>query len=350
MLQVAPVKREVIDQWMVAESGLPVRVVNGTRPENVERVGQLRSWSDQDLLALRSLGRVSLGHIRSFFRLCNQIETGKQTFQNIREAVSIFLDGPELKVLSLRYGLDRKDSVASRNCATLQEIGDAEQLTRERVRQVQETAIQKLKSRLATVCLQPFYDFFADYLAAHGKSLTCADAGPLQADAVLGGWNPCGVLLVLSDLAPERVSFYHDVFSTLALDDLRQIEAQAVEVLDHEAAPVPIDRILLALPALPGLDTDVRRRQTVACLLDHCPDVAATVDNRYFLYRNGTQPFLVEIVRELERPVHYRAVTDAFNDRLKPLSRKGAGFVLDRLNENPQCTRVDRGVYDLKAV
>ena len=47
----------------------------------------------------------------------------------------------EARVLSLRYGLD------GTNCArTLDEVGSVMQLTRERIRQIEKTAMRRLKS------------------------------------------------------------------------------------------------------------------------------------------------------------------------------------------------------------
>ena len=59
----------------------------------------------------------------------------------------------------------------------------------------------------------------------------------------------------------------------------------------------------------------------LSCILDHSPLVAATLDRRYFTYERGTQTFLAEVLKDIERPAHYRTVTNAFNDRLAP----GAG-------------------------
>ena len=205
MLQVKPVSRDVIDSWPVTGSGLPVRVVNSVAPANVERIGKLRGWSDHDLLALRSLGRISLTNIRSFFKLCGQIEQGKQTFQNIREVFDIFLDNAELKVLTARYGFERQDLAASRSWATLQEIGNAEHKTRERIRQIQETATDQLSSLLATVCLQPFNDYFISYVDKLGRVATCADLAPLQNDPVLSGYNVCSILLRLNAVGEHVV-------------------------------------------------------------------------------------------------------------------------------------------------
>lgn len=348
MLYATPVGRETIDAWPVDASGLPVRVVNSVLTAGVTTVGQLRAQSDQDLLGLRSLGRISLGHIRSFFKLCGQIEQGKQSFDNIRELLPLFLDGPEMKVVTARYGLEIEELALAKNCATLQEIGDAEHKTRERVRQIQETAMQKLRSRLATVCLEPFYILFAALLEARGTSVTCADVATLKNEAPAGGYNLCGVLMLLSDLHPERFTFHNDFFSTLSEQTIQTMESQAIELLNRSAEPVLLDEILKST-TMPSPSDEDRKRQLLSCILDHCTLVAATLDHRYFTYERGTQAFLAEVLKDLERPIHYRKVTDAFNDRLKPHSRKGAGFILEALNAAPLCTRVDRGVYDLKA-
>lgn len=348
MLHVEPVVREMIDAWPVDGSGLPVRVVNSVLTAGVTTVGQLRTQSDQDLLVLRSLGRISLGHIRSFFKLCGQIEQGKQSFNSIRELLPLFLDGPEMKVITARYGLELEEFTATRNRSTLQEIGDAEHKTRERVRQIQETAVQKLQSRLAAVCLEPFYVFFTGLLEARGTSVTCANVATLKNESPAGGYNMCGILMMLSDLQPSRITFYSDFFSTLSEQTIRAMEAQAIELLRRAAQPVPLDKILESI-SMPTPSDKHQKEQLLSCILDHCMQVAATLDRRYFAYERGTQAFLAEVMKDLERPVHYRQITDAFNSQLKPLSRKGAGFILEALNAAPLCTRVDRGVYDLKA-
>ena len=349
MLQVSPICREVIDLWPIAEAGLPARVINSVGPAGVANVGDLRKWADKDLLGLRSLGRISVGHIHSFLRICNQIELGKQRFSNIREVLSIFLDGPEFKVISARYGFDRTEMVASRDWATLQEIGNAEHKTRERIRQVQDVAIHKLGSRLAAACLQPFCDFFTVFIRSRSEVISCSDLIPLAEDPVLAGFNICSVLLLLSDQHPERITFHHGLFSTLSATTLQSIESQALQIIGRHNKPVALDDLLSQFGDIPGLSGDTRKT-ALAAILDHMPQLAATSDGRHFMLEGGTNAFLVEIMKQLTRPAHYRAVTSAFNERVKSLSRKGAGFILEALNANPQCTRVDRGIYDLKAI
>ena len=142
--------------------------------------------------------------------------------------------------------------------------------------------------------------------------------------------------MLLSDLHPERITFYNDFFSTLSEQTIRTMESQAVGLLDRAAKPVSLDDILKSMAMSSPSNAD-QKKQLLSCILEHCPLVAATLDHRYFTYERGTQAFLAEVLKDLERPVHYRAVTNAFNDRLKSLSRKGAGFILEALNTAPLC-------------
>lgn len=341
-MQVKPLDRTEIDGWPVDQAGLPVRVVNAVRRVPVKTVGQLRTLPESDLHKLKSLGRISLGHIREFFRLCGQIEQGKLRLAHLKDAFALLLDEPEIDVLSVRYGLNRESLKAQRNHETLQQIADRLHLTRERVRQIQDAGLSRLRTRLAQTCLQPFYDALAEEIDRAGRVLDGEGLAPLQEQPPFAGTNLCGSALLLSDVAPERLTSYQGYFSTLPPADVRAMEARLVEALRKAAAPMPLDELCRRAGA-----SD--QPAPAACALDHCPAVAATLDQRYFLFENGAAPFLIDVLSRLERPVHFRKITAAFNEQLKPAKRKGAGYVLDLLGGHPRFSRVDRGVYDLKA-
>ena len=122
-----------------------------------------------------------------------------------------------------------------------------------------------------------------------------------------------------------------------------------VGLLGARSEPVPLSAIDLAGTAVPAPDPAPGAVASfLTTLLRHSPRVISTSDGRFFLPQNGLATFLVEILRALPRPAHYRKVTQAFNERVIPRCRRGAGFILEKLNENPACVRVDRGTYDLK--
>ncbi|MBN1270360.1 MAG: hypothetical protein JXB04_12285 [Kiritimatiellae bacterium] len=341
--------RETVDQWMVAESGLPIRVSNGMRSAGILRIGELRAWTDADILRQRSLGRISLGHIHSFFNLCERIEKGQQAFESIRDVLDIFLDADEFSVIASRYGFERESLRVSRKCMTLQEIGSRDGKTRERIRQIEATARKKLSSRLGSVCLQPFHDYFHGILDSLGRSAPCAQIAPLTDRAVTAGFSPCAVLLLLCDLDPTRLTFHNQFFTTLPPAQLQGLEKQALVALSQRGEPTALAEVLGSLGgAAPALAPTVAQR-TVTAILEHHPLVAATVDQRYFLYSRGMAAFLAEVMKQIPLPAHFRAITQAVNDRLLPGSRKGAGYVLDALNGHPLCVRSERGVYALRA-
>jgi hypothetical protein len=342
MYQVKPVDRATIDGWAVREAGLPTRVINSVEAADVRTVGDLRAWPDSKLLRLRSLGRISLDQIHAFFELCGNIEQARQTFTSVREVLTLLLDETQLAVLTARFGLDRPDLVPSGSRVTLQDIGNQTQRTRERVRQVEENGKARLSSRLAALCLQPFTDHVREFIRLRGDAVPSNAMEEMWEDPAFDGLNPCAVTTLISDLYPDRVLLHNGFFSVLDPGTLRQIEQQALELL--QAAPAP-----LAIAELAGnLRGPERREGTVGTVLDHVPDVGATRDGRYYLFTTSVVPLVRELLVRLESPAHYRAVTRAYNERVKPRSRKGAGFILDVLNRDPRCSRVDRGLYRLK--
>lgn len=349
MLAVDAVSRKLIDQWPVEEAGLPTRVINSVQGAGVRTVGELRGWSDEDLLGLHSLGRVSLDQIHYFYRLCERIERGLQRFQSIQDVLDVFLDPPQLSVVSVRYGLKERDPRPSRSWVTLQEIGNRENKTRERIRQVEELGKQNLGSRMALVCMEPFLQFFMRFLDQRARVVSGEQLGVLRGHDVLGDMNPAGVLLLLSDLAPERITFHHEVFSTLKPSELDRVIDEGGTLLASRSGPVGVDEVVAAISALPGVSDAKMARLAVTVILDHAPEIGATLDDRYFLFSSSVQQYLLELMKQMELPAHYRAVTARYNEQVKPHSRRGAGFILDALNRNKQCIRTDRGIYTLAA-
>lgn len=349
MFFVEAVPRDRIDRWPVEEAGLPTRVINSVRGAGVRTIGALRDWSDDQLLALHSLGKVSLEQIRYYFRLCERIERGSQRFETIQEVLDVFLDTHQQRVISSRYGFYQLGPRASRNWVTLQEIGNQENKTRERIRQVEELGKAKLNSRLARVCLEPFFQEITYFIDQRARAVSGEQVAQLRQQGVLGSLNPTGVVLLLSDLAPERIHFRHDLFTTLSADVMDRIIREAQAALERSATPVSVDDLAPVLTPVQGLTDSAPLRRAVVTILDHAPEIGATNDDRYFLFTSSVQPYLLELMEHMELPVHYRAVTARFNDHVKPRSRRGAGFILDALNRNRHCIRMDRGIYSLTA-
>lgn len=348
MLKVTQIDQDVIDGWKIESSGLPIRVVNSAQTHGIATVGELRHVPESTLLSYCSLGQVSLTHIREYFALCNRISRGIQTFESAKDVLDIFLDKDELHVLSARYGLYRPDMNASRNYLTLQRIGNQENRTRERVRQVEDIAKSKLLCHLAALCLRPFIEQYTTFINEHNKSVEHSELKALKHDTHFQPFNPCSLLLLLIDLYPGQLISFNDFFSVISREDLEEILRQSLLVLDWQKEIMTADQVARALPPQSAVPHDQDMRKTIDVLLSHHPKVAATIDHRYFLFTRGMHRFFEEVMEGLDVASHYRAITNTANTKLKPPSRKGSGFVLKALNANPQFIRLDRGVYEYK--
>ncbi len=343
MFKVERIARERIDSWPVRGSGLPTRVVNGARLAGIQTVGQLRQKDNEELISLRAIGRISVRDIERFFDLCRRMEDGTLVFITIQEVFDLFLDGEEMDILARRYGLLRTDYQASRNFMTLQEIGNELQLTRERIRQVEKIARSNLESRLAACCLQPFQLYLTAFINSRDKVASCDDARDLEGQSWLSGYNPCSILLLLHDLNPEAYAEYRGLFSTFPAELLQRVKAAALDQLEQQGRPVPCGEVLRALNGPAASWTSA----ALGKLLDHTEQVAAVRDGRYFLPAGASEVFLRELAEEVQRPIHYRALAARFNERLKPASRRGSGYILKLLNASPLFVKADRGYYDL---
>ena len=349
MLSIPALPKTIIDSWTVADSGLPPRVVNSVTGEGISTIGQLRSAPESRLLEIRGLGRISLDHIRAFFQICDAISQGKQKFNTIQEVLAIFCDREEWEALEGRYGLLLEIVELKPYYATLQDIGAKTGKTRERIRQIQEGALLKLKGRLATVCLQPFFKEVETFIRDHDGLVTGEDVAALKPVAWLAGSNPSGMLILMSELPAAGFCYFHHTLSVMSVAALHALEAEILRLLETQSQPTTLQAIIDALTPPAGIESRQQFRKVVAGLLDQDERVAATLDERYFAYSTGMAAYLIHLLGQLQRPVHYRSLMQAFNDQVKPRSRKGAGFILDTLNAHPQFTRVDRGIYDLKA-
>ena len=345
----SPMPRSEIDAWPVSCSGLSVRVVNCLKREKVQTVGQLRSWSERDLLALDHFGVNSCADIRWFFNWTKKIEAGKSHLPSFHAFLREFLNHQEIHVLEQRYGLTDPLFRPHMKRRTLVQIADEMRggLTRERVRQVEETAIQSLRAKLPTAVAEKQEVYWANRIRTSSCVVTSAELVEWIDDPRLGGYQPWGVLLLLNETY-SRITFRYDYFTTLPSQVLNHVEKQILQQLHTEREPVPFELILARvsddLNFLNG-----QRPRLVTIMLDHHPDISGTVERRYFLPAVGAPVVLTDILRRSPQPVHFHELTRQYNQHMLPHSQRGTGFILRVLNLMPNTQRVSRAVYQLKA-
>ncbi len=350
MLWVPPIPENEIHAWPLAGSGLPTRVVNSARRAGLETVGELRTWPDERLLRLRSLGRASLKKIHAYNELCERIAAGRQSFEDLEDILRSFLREDEYRLLSMRYGLTRPDPAAGRAYYTLQEIGLQEHCTRERVRQVIDQAMARLTSAVCRACLHAAGLAVTARIRRTDESIGWAElAGDEDPWAVLAGLNPCSALLLLTDLLPDAGLRAEDRFFTLlSADTIARLRTQALDAIEQAEHPLRPDALARHLhePA----DVPVRARLKAAGLmLENHPEAGVTTDRLYFSRQRHLPAILGDVMQTMTLPAHYRTITLRLNQHLHPQSRLGSGAVLSHLNESRAFTRTSRGMYSLLA-
>jgi hypothetical protein len=339
--------REEIDQWQVEDSGFSARVLHCLEKAGVHTVGELREWNDKKLLSLRSFGSISLRNVHWFFNWTNRLENNTGELPNFRALLREFLNRQEVFVTEQRFGLTDPLFRPQMRRRTLQAIAEMRgKITRERVRQVEETAIAKLRSRLCRAVSVPQEIYWASRIQARGYAVTSAELVEWADDPMLGGYQPWGVLLLLSE-ALTRIHFRYDYFSAVPRQSLDQVEKQILQLLHEARKPLPFEEILATVSGQLGFP-DGQRRRLVTVLLDHHPEICGTVDRRYFLPAVGAPFVVADILRSRSEPLHFRELTRLYNERMQPHSHKGTGYILRVLRQMGGAQRVSPAVYQFK--
>jgi hypothetical protein len=340
-LKVSPITTHELDRWAVEACGLPTRVVHYARAQGWSVVSDLRRMTVAEWTALPGLGAVSAQAVQDFFSFCDQLVAGRVSFPGVREVFEQFANEEERAVLLRRYGLLREDAGISRKFMTLQEIGNDLDLTRERVRQIEENARRRLGGQLAQACLFPFYERALGLIWSADGLLDAADREGLKGVEWLSGYAPGSVLLLLNDINPGCFVVCRERFAVPPLAMWEAAEAAALAHLKSVTEPVGIEALHGALGAV-GLA--VGAAALGKWLAGH-PQVAATRDGRFFLYAHGGAAFLRELLGTDAQPTHYRALTERLQARLLPESRIGSRQVLAILRRSPPFRKTAPGYY-----
>jgi hypothetical protein len=347
MINVKPIDRQLIEQWPIKSAGLPQRVINSCASTGIHTVGELRLLPDKELKAMRGIGAGSVRAIKSFIETCDSISANRMTFADLKDVFDALLRKEQHEILSLRYGLHNHECSASRKHSTLQAIGTKHQVCRERVRQMENKARNALKSRMAQACLQQVYDEYETFISnSHGVA-SLSDIAPLRDNPIFKGYNPCSVLLLLSDC--KGYPHYHNgFFTTLSIDRVKLMEKQAVDFLESRGTPQGLARLLNALSDASAGSDRKAEEHVIRCTLNHFPSISATTDDRYFLPGSGTGHVVIEIMEKMPSPAHFRAILKEFNKLMIPGSRKGPGHILDVLQTSGRFSRTSSGYYGLQ--
>ena len=349
LIQPTKLSRQQIDQCPVKSAGFNARVVHCLERAKINSVGELRLWSDKRLLALRSFGVGSLRNVRWFFLWTERLEKGEFTVADLRQWLHEFLNDREIAMLERRYGLNDPLFRPTMKRTTLQEI--ANQLggvTRERARQMEEAGLTKLRSHLGRAVAAPLEMHWVERMKEFGGAVSSKDLGDWQGDPVLGGYQPWGALLLLSDTL-EGIHACYGCFCCLSYETVLALETAVLQVLREARTPVAFGaiRAQVAVPTR-SVGVEINSERLLRVLLDYHPEINGTLDGRYFLFPHGDGALIVEILRAAAEPVHYYEITRRYNELMQPPSRRGTGFILHLLCGMSAAQRVGLGQYRLR--
>ncbi len=345
-MKVKAIPFEAAEKWKVDDAGLPPRVVNCARKKGVKTFGALNKLSHEELLSIRALGRSSLAAIREFVKQVRRLSKGELEFGDVADVLKKFLGPFELEVLTDRYGLKREEPEAGRNYYKLQQIANRHNLTRERVRQVEEKALDTLRSRMVSACLQPFAEFVEREIKERGGIVAFSDLSDLNPSELTRELNPGPLAFLFCDLFPERFREDGACISVLKGDVLQRLRNELPEILNSQqtscTAQQLTDEIHARLPFAKGISLNAIRR-----MLETDPRVLILANRSYLCSKDSLVHIVARVMRRLSSPAHFREIARATNQRMMPESRRGAGFYLRILNSSPRFAKENFGFYRL---
>lgn len=328
------IDRLEIDAWDIAKSGLSERVANCCNRQGVESVGDLRRIDEATLLSWRNFGVGSAREVEEFFSACRQLERGADKFDSIYGVLKYFLSESELFVLNNRYGLDRAEPGASRNYYTLQHIANKRGLTRERVRQVQDQALERLSSHIVVSFLDKFCGRIVRRIDRAGGILACESIYSWK-DEIFKHLNPCATTLLLSDLADSGFIYKYNNFTTMSESDIDNFYKSLIRKLASLPKPVPLSQISGEIGLV-----------EISSMLKDVNHLLFTDDGRVIYSLKSLEAFIYEVLGGNSDKFHYKELDLWLKEHLDPQTRKGHGYWLHKLLEIDSFKRHGFGVYE----
>lgn len=146
-MKYAPETQQVINM-RIKDTPLPNRPRRWLQVAGIRTVSDLVQRTEADLLTIENFGETSLDHVKQFLdkhglelRESRMAEIDEEFIRAGLRDRGCRLTRRERDILKLRYG------IAQGRALTLEEVGRLYDLTRERVRQVQKQAEQKIIAR-----------------------------------------------------------------------------------------------------------------------------------------------------------------------------------------------------------
>lgn len=262
--------------------------------------------------------------------------------------------------------LERRFGLRDQARETLEEIGKRFAVTRERVRQIEEMAIKKIKgSKRFAEMVRPTEELIREVLEHHGGAMT--EEGlqrELFRDATMHESDQRALQFILNELLSER--YDHIVKSTqvragwklkgVSLSTLHEALDDLVATLQELGKASPIDTILTKLHGRPYFQAHEGKLadDVVGSLLELSPKIGKNPFQEYGLASWGTimpkrmNDKIYLVLQKQGKPMHFTDIAKRINEIGFDRRTAYPPTVHNELILNGQYVLVGRGVYALK--
>lgn len=270
------------------------------------------------------------------------------------------LSQKEEDVLRRRFGLNGKPS------ETLEEIGKRYAVTRERIRQIENTAIQKMKQhREFRSIIAPTEDLIRQVLETHGSVMTeealldelFRASGTPDADRRV-------VLFLLAELLNDTFDKIDETtglrpgwkLKAASLSIVRETIEHIVEVVKQHGRPITIEELFNELKSLPYFNDHPDRlsEEIILSSIELSPEIAKNPYGEYGLTSWGSivpkrmNDKIYLVLKKHGKPVHFNEITRLINETGFDRRRAYPPTVHNELILNKQYVLVGRGIYALR--
>lgn len=254
----------------------------------------------------------------------------------------------EKQIINWRYGLDGE-------ALTLEDVGQRLDITRERVRQIQNRALSKLQHRFAIV--RSLKLLLVHLVKQNGglideSQLTTVLDHEMTIDTV----RPIGVARLVFEI-DDAVKWHPKIQAwaliNLPLDELEDVQRHLSSILEKECAPLPLDEIIARFKATRFYRN---RQETVtddvirACVKVHA-EISLDENGLCELKkweRHRTDEVILTL-RAIGEPAHYTLIAQRANKMLeKEMRTPVRNFYTMLCHRTELFVRVGRGIFGLK--
>lgn len=347
--------------------GLPTKLENTLKKVDVYRLGELYDYPEKNLFKIKNLGRKSVDYLLSIKGklifgaisdgsplklIAETVGPNIPTDKLINDLIKRCGDSRSMEIIQRRYGLLNGEK------ETLEEIGESYGITRERIRQIQKKAINRMLHPSA-LSRKPIIDLLEELFLEN--DLVISDE---EADRIIPKifkklpYDGSSLLDLFVDLAWIQKHRVGDVFfySTIKITHgikLSILLEDIVQILRKSSLQLDLNEILTDLSLQQRDEYKILSKIVLKCCkLD--PRIEDKTNGKFALYKNSRifdkwVPLITKVLEDEGEPLHFTEISDRVNDLLTSgnnrLDQRRAHSVLI---ENPNFAHTGiKGTYGL---